>query len=73
MPDLVVHTNNRTFLCDVTVVDTMADSNLNCQPAALGPALLAEEAAREKVDKYELVADTSELYICPSLSRQRAD
>ena len=37
------------------MVDTLADSNL--ATAATGPARLAKEAARGKVDKYKLAAD----------------
>ena len=55
VPDLLIHMNNEVFLCDVTVTDTLADSNL--ATAASGPAKLAEEAAQGKVDRYELVAD----------------
>ena len=55
VPDLLIHMNGKVFLCDVTVADTLANSNLTT--AASGPARLAEEAARGKVDKYELAAD----------------
>ena len=47
--------NGQVFLCDVTVADTLADSNQ--ATAATGPARLAKEAARGKVDKYKLAAD----------------
>ena len=52
--DLLIYLGGKLFLCDVTVADTLADSNL--ATAASGPAKLAEEAARGKVNKYELVA-----------------
>ena len=55
IPDLLIHMNGQVFLCDVTVADTLADSNL--ATAATGPARLAKEAARGKVDKYKLAAD----------------
>ena len=55
MPDLLIHMNNQAILCDITVTDTLANSNL--ATAASGPAELAEEAAKGKVDKYQLVAD----------------
>ena len=53
--DLLIHMNNQAILCDITVTDTLANSNL--ATAASGPAKLAEEAAKGKVDKYQLVAD----------------
>ena len=55
MPDLLIRMNNQVILCDVTVTDTLANSNL--ATAASGPAQLAEEAAKGKLDKYELVAE----------------
>ena len=54
IPDLLIHLDNQPMLCDVTVVDTLADTNL---PTASGGAgLLAEEAAQRKVAKYALTA-----------------
>ena len=53
MPDVHLRLGNVDYLCDVTVVDTLAESNL--QTAATGPGKLAEKAARSKVRKY---ADT---------------
>jgi len=54
VPDLVIYLGNVAYLCDVTVVDTLADSNLTT--ASRGPAKLADAAAKAKVDKYSLVA-----------------
>ena len=53
VPDLVIHLGNKTYLCDVTVTDTLADSNL--ATASGGPARLANAAAKKKVDKYARV------------------
>jgi len=54
VPDLVIYLGNVAYLCDVTVVDTLADSNHTT--ASRGPAKLADAAAKAKVDKYSLVA-----------------
>ncbi len=43
------------FLCDVTVADTLADSNLAA--ASRRPGQLAREAAKEKEEKYRAVAE----------------
>ena len=51
MPDLLIQMDNRTFLCDITVSDTLADSNLAA--STQGPGRLARRKEREKVDKYE--------------------
>ena len=50
IPDLLFHLGNQPFLCDVTVVDTLADSNL--ATAVTGPGKLADEAAERKRAKY---------------------
>lgn len=49
-PDLHILLDNKEYLCDVTVVDTLAASNL--ATAAAGPGALANEAAAEKQRKY---------------------
>jgi len=54
IPDLVIHLDNQPFLCDVTVVDTLADTNL--ATASRGAGLLAKEAAAGKVAKYQATA-----------------
>jgi len=54
IPDLVIHLGNKTYLCDVTVADTLADSNLAI--ASSGPARLADAAAKKKEVKYREVA-----------------
>ena len=50
IPDLIIYLDNRAFLCDVTVADTLAYSNLAV--SKLGPGRLAKRKAEEKVDKY---------------------
>ncbi len=55
MPDLVIHLGNKAYLCDVTVPDTLADSNLAI--ASGGPARLADAMAAKKEAKYSRVAD----------------
>lgn len=55
IPDLVIYLGNKAYLCDVTVADTLADSNLAA--AARRPGQLAKEAARKKEEKYQLVAE----------------
>ena len=54
IPDLLIHLDDQLLLCDVTVVDTLADTNL--ATASGGAGLLAEEAAQRKVAKYALTA-----------------
>ena len=54
IPDLVIFLNNQPFLCDVTIVDTLADTNLAVASKKSGGA--AEAAAAKKVVKYQLVA-----------------
>ena len=61
-------TEQRSVWCDVAVVDTLQYLAI----AASAPAKLAEEAARKKVNKYELVAGTKRAVHCPSLSRRWA-
>ena len=55
IPDLLISLDNKMFLCDVTVVDTLADTNL--ATAGRGAGLLAEEAAGRKVAKYRQTAE----------------
>lgn len=54
IPDLLIRLGNRTYLCDVTVVDTLANTHLDI--AAAGPGKMAESAAKKKVDKYAACA-----------------
>ena len=54
VPDLVIYLGNKTYLCDVTVADTLADSNLAV--ASDGAARLANAVAEKKVAKYRSVA-----------------
>ena len=63
IPDLVIYLGNKTFLCDVTVADTLADSNLDT--AARRPGQLAREAARGKEDKNRLVAEAMDAVHLP--------
>lgn len=58
VPDLIIYLDNRPFLCDVTVADTLADSNLAV--SKLGPGRLAKKKAEEKVDKYAHAAAASQ-------------
>ena len=51
IPDLLISLGNKMFLCDVTVVDTLADTNL--ATAGRGPGRLANEAAEREVVKYQ--------------------
>ena len=46
VPDLVIHLGNKAYLCDVTVADTLADSNLAI--ASGRPARLADAMAAKK-------------------------
>ena len=68
IPDLLIHMNGQVFLCDVTVADTLADSNL--ATAATGPARLAKEAARGKSTSTSWQRTPCELCTCRSLSRR---
>ena len=54
VPDLVIFIDNKTYLCDVTVTDNLADSNLAA--SSRRPGQLAREAARKKEGKYKRVA-----------------
>ena len=63
IPDLLIERNGKVFLCDVTVADTLANSNLTT--AASGPDKLEEEAAQGRVDKYELAADAMRVVHLP--------
>ena len=54
IPDLLIYLDNQTFLCDVTVVDTLADGYLPLLKR--GPGRLAEKKAQEKEQKYRMVA-----------------
>ena len=55
IPDLLLYLDNKPFLCDITVVDTLANSNL--ATSSKGAGLLAKEAAMGKVAKYQATAD----------------
>ena len=55
IPDLIIYLDNKMFLCDVTVTDTLVDSNLAA--ASRRPGQLAREAANKKEDKYKHVAE----------------
>lgn len=50
VPDLVIHLDGQTFLCDVTVVDPLADIHLPV--SSTGSGKLANKAAEAKVAKY---------------------
>ena len=54
IPDLTITLVNQSFLCDVTVVDTLATSNLAV--ASRGPGKCAAEAAARKIAKYSATA-----------------
>ena len=54
IPDLLIYLDNQAFLCDVTVIDTLADGNLAC--SRLGPSRLADKKAEGKERKYRRVA-----------------
>jgi hypothetical protein len=54
IPDLLIYLDNKAFLCDVTVADTLADSNLRY--SKLGPGRLAEKKADKKERKYRRIA-----------------
>ena len=54
VPDLVIYLGNKVYLCDETVIGTLAESNLAV--ASRGPSVLANAAAKKKVDKYRAVA-----------------
>ena len=58
IPDLIIYLDNRPFLCDVTVADTLADTNLAV--SKLGPGRLAKKKAEEKVAKYAHAAAASQ-------------
>ena len=55
IPDLLISLDNKMFLCDVTVVDTLAETNL--ATAGRGAGWLADEAAERKVAKYQHTAE----------------
>lgn len=54
----IIYLDNRPFLCDVTITDTLADSNLAV--SKLGPGRLAKKKAEERVDKYAHAAAASQ-------------
>lgn len=54
IPDLLIYLDNKAFLCDVTVADTLADGNLS--HSRLGPGRLARKKAEGKEWKYRRVA-----------------
>ena len=54
IPDLLIYLDNQTFLCDVTVADTLADGYLPLSKH--GPGRLAEKKAQKKEQKYRKVA-----------------
>ena len=54
VPDLLIYLDNKAFLCDVTVADTLADGNL--KHSKLGPGRLARAKAAGKERKYRRVA-----------------
>ena len=55
LPDLLIYLNHTPFLCDITVINTLADSNL--ATASKGAGLMAKKAAVGKVAKYQATAD----------------
>jgi hypothetical protein len=55
VPDLVIYLDNKAYLCDVSVADNLADTNLKA--AARRPGQLAKNVARDKEVKYQLVAE----------------
>ncbi len=54
VPDLLIYLDNKAFLRDVTVADTLADGNL--KHSKLGPGRLARAKATGKEKKYRRVA-----------------
>lgn len=54
VPDLVIYLGNKTYLCDVVVSDTLANTNLSA--SSRRPGQLAKEKAKKKEEKYERVA-----------------
>ena len=43
VPDLLIYMDNKAYLCDVTVADTLADGNMACSKQ--GPGRLADRKA----------------------------
>ena len=71
VPDLLIQLDNRTFLCDVTVADTLGDANL--VHSKRGPGCLADHKGRGKEQKYSAVAKRPWTpRTCPSQSRSWA-
>ena len=52
---MLIHLGNRAYLCDVTVADNLADSNL--AKASDRPGQLARQKAKDKIAKYKDVAE----------------
>ena len=63
IPDLLISLDNKMFLCDVTVVDTLANTNL--ATAGRGAGRLADEAAEKKVIKYQATAEAMDAVHLP--------
>ena len=55
VPDLLIYLGNKTYLCDVTVSDTLAE--INVKAFSRRPGQLARDAAKKVNKKYEWVAD----------------
>ena len=70
VPDLVLSLVNQTFLCDVTVADTLATHNL--AHSKQGPGCLAEHKAAGKVS-FAMWQQRFAPHICHLRSRAWAD
>ena len=66
VPGLLLRMDNKVFLCDITVTDTLADSNL--ATACKGPARLANAAARRRLTSTTRRRQRWALFTCRSQS-----